>query len=710
MFRDWSLRRRVLLFFALIGIASAALIAVAMTLAAMRIGEGASRHLVLFGGLASFGIMGLVYWVWSLFDGNVAQPIEAIVSDIRATVHAGGSPRLTEEHAQYLGGLGPVVKEISEALVKARSDVEAKVEEAVSEAERQRRRLEAVLRDLDQGVMICTLDHKTLLYNRKALQILHVSGELGLQRRLTSLVIEQPIRHALERLNRRFEDGRFVSHPEGLSALMVVATCDGRATLRGRITLILDAAETHPVGYVATFDDVTQSIATHAKQDRLLRRAGENLRRPVANLRAAIEMLTDSSDMDAEARAEFEEVMRSEVLELSQQLDRLDADSRELLSDAWLMSDVASTTLFSCVIRRDSEARNLTVEIRGEPIWLHCDSLTVVELIDRMMNRISAETGLRAFGLEASKAGDRYYLDMHWLGDVVPVSRINYWLGEAFDSLGGLTGQDILDRHKSEFWCEASPDGGARLRLPLRGAVQNHSGEIERPAARIIQRPEFYDFDLLEQVDPASIDDTPLRSLTYVVFDTETTGLEPSAGDEIVSIAGVRIVNGRMLRGEIFNELVNPGRLIPAVSSKVHGITDKMVANAEDISAVLPRFHSFSRDDILVAHNAAFDMRFVTLKQDKCGVRFDNPVLDTVLLGAHLYGVSESLSLDALVTRFGIEIAEEDRHTALGDSLATAELFIKFLDMLEAVNIRTLSDAIEASENIVAIRRQQAQY
>ena len=103
-------------------------------------------------------------------------------------------------------------------------------------------------------------------------------------------------------------------------------------------------------------------------------------------------------------------------------------------------------------------------------------------------------------------------------------------------------------------------------------------------------------------------------------------------------------------------------------------------------------------------------MRFLTLKQDACGVRFDNPVLDTVLLGAHLYGTTESLSLDTLVARFGIEIAEEDRHTALGDALATAELFVRFLDTLEATGIRTLRDAVDASNKMVAIRRQQAKY
>lgn len=224
----------------------------------------------------------------------------------------------------------------------------------------------------------------------------------------------------------------------------------------------------------------------------------------------------------------------------------------------------------------------------------------------------------------------------------------------------------------------------------------------------VAARPAFYDFDLFEQAPDTPLLERPLQALEYVVFDTETTGLRPSEGDEIIQLAGVRVVNGRVLNGEQFDELIDPGRLIPAASTRIHGITDAMVMQRPSADAVLPLFHRFARDAVLVAHNAAFDMRFLTLKESSIGLRFDQPVLDTMLLSMVLSPNQTDHTLDGLADRFGIE--NEARHTALGDAVATAAIFVKMIAALTERQIITLNDALVRCNRLYSAKRLQEHF
>jgi DNA polymerase-3 subunit epsilon len=208
-------------------------------------------------------------------------------------------------------------------------------------------------------------------------------------------------------------------------------------------------------------------------------------------------------------------------------------------------------------------------------------------------------------------------------------------------------------------------------------------------------RPVFYEFDLFHRQASDDLGGESLRRLTYVAFDTETTGLEPAQGDEIIQLGAVRIVNGRIIPGEMIDQLIDPKRSIPEASVAIHGITPKMVANQPTIGQVLPHFHRFAEGAVLVAHNAAFDMRCLQLKETQTGVRFDNPVLDTLLLSTIIHPHQESHSLEEIATR--LSLTNIGRHTALGDAIVTAEVLLKMIPLLEARGIMTLNDALQAS-------------
>jgi DNA polymerase-3 subunit epsilon len=253
--------------------------------------------------------------------------------------------------------------------------------------------------------------------------------------------------------------------------------------------------------------------------------------------------------------------------------------------------------------------------------------------------------------------------------------------------------REVLERHRAEAWCESDAGTGGRFRLLL--PVAEPVRAPHAPAQP--SRPEFYDFDLFSQPGlERDLDERKLTELAYTAFDTETTGLNPAAGDEIVSIGAVRMLNGRLLAAEVFEQLVDPRRPISAASAKVHGIVPEMVAGQPTLGEVLPAFHQFCEDTVLVGHNAAFDMRFLQLKEAATGIRFTQPVLDTLLLSAVLHRDLGEHQLEAIAARFGVSVT--GRHTALGDAMVTGEIFLRMIPLLADRGIVTLRQAREASE------------
>jgi DNA polymerase-3 subunit epsilon len=331
----------------------------------------------------------------------------------------------------------------------------------------------------------------------------------------------------------------------------------------------------------------------------------------------------------------------------------------------------------------------IPVDTESGDLLVRCDGYEVVTLLANLAERLAGGGAAQDFSLALAADGAGAMLDLGWSGTPLALRQLDDWLSTPLDPGGAnLTGRDVLATHATECWPEAVEAGRARLRLPIPEA--RRAGPRPAPVARKV----VYDFDLLFKARGDKIADTRLEDLNYVVFDSETTGLLPSEGDEMVQLAAVRIVNGRRIEGEVFDTLVNPGRKIPSRSTEVHGVTDAMVARAPDVVTAALSFHRFAQGAVLVAHNAPFDMAFLRRREAEMGESFDNPILDTVLLSAVVFGQDDTHSLDALTRRLGISISDADRHTALGDTVATAEALLKLLPMLKARGIVTFGDVL----------------
>ncbi len=173
----------------------------------------------------------------------------------------------------------------------------------------------------------------------------------------------------------------------------------------------------------------------------------------------------------------------------------------------------------------------------------------------------------------------------------------------------------------------------------------------------------------------------------FVVFDIETTGLNPSR-DGITEIGAVKVENGKI--ADRFSTFVDPGMPIPEHITKLTGITDAMVAGAPGISRAVGDFLDFAAGLPLVAHNASFDTGFIRHHARQCGIEFSNTIVDTLQLSRKLFPELNRHKLDIVAKHLGVSL--KNHHRAVDDAQATAEIFIKCLEILVDKGAVTVGD------------------
>jgi DNA polymerase-3 subunit epsilon len=666
MLTGLSLRLRVFLIFA--GLAGAILAATALGLwlGYSRLGQpGVGQGFVQAGVLAGFAALGLVAAVWYLFDLNVAKPIETLSGALRARAHADVTAGMDAAIARYLGDLAPAAQAAAQSLSETRSALAEAVARETQHLGAEKARLEALLSDVSVGVILCSADHALVFYNAPAADVMGAGrGEgAGLNRKLFDYLHAAPLRHAYDRL-------RATGDPDAASDLLCTTT-EGARILAARMRLL---AGSGPPGYVLTLRDVTGDMAAEARREAMLEGALDSLRRPAAALSTLVGVMPEDALPPA-----LQAALKDEVARLAQSVTRFGSAREEGQAEATALPQTRASDLAEGLVARLA-AQGLPARAQAADLLLRCNGFEIIMLLSALAARLDAPQDL-AVTVEEEDSGA--VIRLTWNGPRPGVGALDRWLDAPLSpDTPDRPARAVLAAHATELWPEA--DGArAALCLPIRQARR----AVARP--KPVARQVVYDFELLSPARTDRLADARLDRLTYVVFDSETTGLNPRQGDEIVQLAAVRIVNGRRVEGEIFDTLVNPGRAIPPVSTSVHGITDAMVADAPPVADAVRRFHKFAEGAVLIAHNAPFDMEFLRRVEGQLGLTFDMPVLDTVLLSAVVYGQHEVHSLDALTHRLGITIPEEARHTALGDTLATADAFLKLVPMLKGRGLDT---------------------
>jgi DNA polymerase-3 subunit epsilon len=608
--------------------------------------------------------------------------------------------------------LAEVINQLARQRSVLRADIAAQVRQASRGVEQERNRLAALMAELTQSVVVCNLDGRILLYNNRArTQFRSLSSApalaggaelIGLGRSIYAVLDRALVAHALESVQQRLQRG--AAHP---SAQFITGTRAGqllRVQMAPVRAIANDNEATALNGFVLMLDNITRDFADESERDHLLHALTEGSRASLGNLQAAVEML-DYEDVDAATRERFHGVIRDEVRMMSQRIQDLANHTTQTLKTRWPLEDMLGADLLAAACRRiEGEYGCRTAADAVDPaLWLKVDSYSLLQALLYLVGRLVDEFGVRLVQLRLARSEGRARLDLVWSGHTLSSETVSSWEIDPMRSRGSgaeslaLTLRDVVERHDGAFWFERERvrhESLLCLLLPLAGASE------QLDAAQFVRgesRPEAYDFDLFAASEQArELADRRLVDLTYTVFDTETTGLDPSAGDQIIQIGATRIVAGKLRREDCFEQLVNPQRDIPAAGIAIHGLRPEMLDGAPTIGAVLPAFHAFAMDTVLVAHNAAFDMRFLQLQEVPTGVRFDQPVLDTLLLSAVVHPQQASHGLEAIAERLGVAVL--GRHTALGDAMVTAEIFLKLIPLLAERGVHTLGQARHAAQ------------
>lgn len=614
--------------------------------------------------LLFFEIVG--YTTYSVLN-KFFVPLAKIPDEIAVISTVNASHRINIEGAKEILTIVNAINLFADHYENLQKNIKKEINKKSAELKIEENMLLSFFDELPQGIIACNTEGQINLFNKKA-KILEARHHIiGIGRSIFNIIDKEIITNALYEIN--------VKKPEKHAAASssFITLSPSNILIKADISPIADQDDNF-AGFIVVFYNIGKDFEFYARIDNIFKGTADQVL-------CCLDKINQQSPATPEIAAIKDNLKQSEknyIEKIKERLPFLTVSDRDIITT---------------VQKKAGEKLNILLKPKfpAHINWIKIETYSFIFAFLSILTILKNKTFKTTFNCTLFKKDHCLAFFFH-----IPDPEKNQDVFK--DENLFLTLKDFLNYHEAQISLSfnGKTDKGIKILIPL--AEMRESGNVRNIviARDAYDRPDFFDFDLFsKRQSNAQLNQMRLKDIVYTVFDTETTGLD-TKNDEIISLGAVRIVNSRILSTEKFDQLIDPKMDIPLASEKIHGINGEMVKGKPDIKEVLPLFYKFCEDTVLVAHNAAFDMKMFSMKEDETQIKFDGPILDTLLLALIVYPMIEKHNMVSIARFAGIDIV--GRHTALGDATTTARIFLKLIPLLAKKGIHTLDDAIEASK------------
>lgn len=604
-----------------------------------------------------------VYSVLNLFF----IPLTKIPDEISVISTVNSSHRINIEGGKEILAITKAINLFADHYETLQKNIKEEINRKRAELEIEKNMLASFFDELPQGIIACNTEGEINLFNKKAKIIGAQNHTIGIGRSIFDIIDKDIITNALYEINVK----KPKKHEAASSSFITLSP--GNILIKADISPITDQRDNF-AGFIVVFYNIGKDFELYAKID--------NIFKCTAN-----EILSYLDKMKKK------KMVTPEIASIEENLKKSEQDYIEKIKERLPFLVVSDRDIITTVQKKAGEKLNISLKPKfpAHINWIRIETYSFIYAFLSILTILKNKTFKKTFNCTLFKEDNFLAIFFH-----IPDAEKNLDIFK--DDNLFLKLKDFLNYHGAQISLSLNEksEKGIKILMPL-AEMKEPEGLRNIVIARdAYERPDFFDFDLFtKRKSDSKLNEMRLKDIVYTVLDTETTGLD-TKNDEIISIGAVRIVNGRILNGEKFNQFIDPKMNIPLESEKIHGINDDMVKGKPYIKEVLPLFYKFSEDTVLVAHNAAFDMKMFSMKEAETGIKFDSPLLDTLLLALIVYPMHKKHDMASIASFAGVDIV--GRHTAMGDASATAEIFLKLIPLLSKKGIHTLNDAVKASK------------